>query len=67
VNHYPWLETKPPPYVVAIVELDDEPAVRLTTNVVDCPIDEVRIGLPVEVTFERRDDVWIPLFRPVRA
>ena len=52
----------------AEMELDDEPDVRLTTNIVDCPFGEVRIGMAVEVTFEHWQDelgeVWIPLFRP---
>lgn len=67
VNQHPWFEGFPPPYVVAMVELDDEPGVRLTTNVIDCPVDEVTVGMPVEVVFEERDDVWIPLFRPVAS
>jgi uncharacterized OB-fold protein len=67
VNHYPWLESITPPYVVAIVELPEESGVRLITNIVDCPVDDVRIGMDVQVVFERRADVWIPLFRPVAA
>lgn len=54
------------PYVSAIVELEE--GVRLHTNLVgvDPTPDAVRIGLPVQVEFERlRDDVAIPLFRPV--
>ena len=51
------------PYAVALVELDD--GGRMLTNVVDCPLDRLRIGLPVEVTFERRStDVTLPQFRP---
>jgi uncharacterized protein len=65
INVHQWFPGFPPPYVVAIVELDDDPDVRLTTNIVGCPVDEVVIGMPVAVVFERRDDVWIPLFRPV--
>ena len=65
VTHHQWFEGFPPPYVIAVVELDDEPDVRLTTNIVDCPIAAVRVGLAVEVFFEHREDVWIPLFRPV--
>lgn len=53
----------PPPYVVAVIELDDEPDVRLTSNVVDIAATEVELGLPVTVFFENWDDVWIPLFR----
>lgn len=65
INHHPWFEGFPPPYVVAIVELDDEHDVRLTTQIVDCETDEVVVGMPVEVVFEQWEDVWIPLFRPV--
>jgi uncharacterized OB-fold protein len=51
------------PYVIAIVELDEGP--RVTTNVVDCDPDAVRIGLPVELTFEAPvDGIALPLFRP---
>src|ERR1700728_1296931 len=65
VNHHQWFEGFPPPYVVAIVELEEEPDVRLTTNIVDCAIEDVHIGLQVTVLFEEREDVWLPLFRPV--
>jgi hypothetical protein len=66
VNHHPWFgEAFPVPYVVAIVELAEDPDTRLTTQIVDCPVEDVRIGLPVEVDFEQHEDVWIPVFRPV--
>jgi uncharacterized protein len=65
INAHPWLPGFPPPYIIAIVELEESPDVRLTTNIVECDIEDVRVGLPVEVTFEQREDVWIPLFKPV--
>lgn len=65
VNHHPWFEGFPPPYVVAIVELEEAPDVRLTTNIVGCAIEDVHVGMAVEVVFEEREDVWLPLFRPV--
>jgi uncharacterized OB-fold protein len=65
VNHQPWMPTFEGPYVIALVEIDEQPSVRLMTNIVDCPVDAVRIGMRVEVTFEHNDDVWLPLFRPV--
>jgi uncharacterized OB-fold protein len=50
------------PYNLAVVELDE--GVRLTTNVVGCANDELWIGMPLEVTFERvSDEVAIPKFR----
>jgi uncharacterized OB-fold protein len=69
VTHHQWFEGFPPPYVIAIVELDDQPDVRLTTNIIGCRVDAVRVGMPVEAVFEHWSDdhgeVWIPLFRPV--
>jgi uncharacterized OB-fold protein len=53
------------PYVIAIVELEEGP--RLTTNIVGCAPEEVRIGLPVEVDFEDAGEFSIPLFRPARS
>ena len=64
VNHQPWIPGFDPPYLVAIVELDDQPGLRLTTNLVGCAIEDARIGMPVRVTFEERDGVWLPLFEP---
>ena len=50
------------PYNIAVVELDE--GVRMTTNVVGCANEELRIGMPLEVTFERvSEDVAIPKFR----
>lgn len=52
------------PYVLAYVTLDE--GVQMLTNVVGCPVDQVRIGMPVEVTFEDvNEDIAIPRFRPV--
>ena len=39
------------PYPIAIVELDEGP--RLTAQIVDCDINEVKIGMRVESTFRR--------------
>ena len=53
------------PYVIAIVELAEGP--RLMTNLVGIAADPaaIRIGMPVEVTFEDVSaDVALPRFRP---
>jgi len=39
------------PYPVAIVELDEGP--RVTAQIVDCDLDDVKIGMKVESTFRR--------------
>jgi uncharacterized OB-fold protein len=64
VNRQPWIPGFPPPYVVALVELAEEPDVRLMTNIVDVAAGAVAIGMAVDVFFEQWGDVWVPLFRP---
>lgn len=66
VNHHPWSEGQEP-YVMALVALDEQADLRIVTNVVECPVDEVRIGMRVEVVFEQCEDIYVPLFRPVAA
>jgi acetyl-CoA acetyltransferase/uncharacterized OB-fold protein len=65
VNWQQWLPAFPPPYVVAIVALDEDPDVRLTTNIVSCEPDDVFIGMRVRVTFLKAEEVYLPLFEPV--
>ncbi|MGH7819729.1 MAG: Zn-ribbon domain-containing OB-fold protein, partial [Candidatus Binatia bacterium] len=65
VNFQPWRPELETPYVIAIVELEEQAGLRLLTNVVGCPVEEVRIGMEVEVTFAAHGDVYLPLFRPV--
>lgn len=64
VNHQAWYPGLDPPYLIAIVELPEQEGLRLTTNLVGMAVDEARIGLPVQVTFEQYDDVWLPFFAP---
>ncbi len=64
LNHKEWVPAPDHPYVIAIVEIDEDPSVRLMTNLVNCDPAAVHIGMPVEVVFEAHDDVHIPLFQP---
>jgi uncharacterized protein len=65
VNRQQWRPDLEVPYVVAIVDLAEQEGLRLTTNIVGCAVDDVRIGMPVEVVFQQVEDVWLPLFTPV--
>jgi len=69
LNHQPWVPAPDHPYAIAIVELDEQPGLRLMSNVVNCPAESVQIGMRVRVVFEEHGDgdVWIPLFEPVEA
>jgi acetyl-CoA acetyltransferase len=64
VNHHPWHPALQPPYAVAVVALEEDPSVRLTTMIVDCDPADVAIGQEVAVRFEHHEDVWLPLFAP---
>jgi uncharacterized OB-fold protein len=66
VNHQPWSRGMAVPFVFAAVELAEQPALHLLTNIVGCPPDSVRIGMRVRVTFEQHGDVWLPVFEPER-
>ncbi|HEX4864008.1 MAG TPA: OB-fold domain-containing protein [Acidimicrobiales bacterium] len=63
VSRYEWQAEMPPPYIVAQVELVEQPGLRLITNIVGS--DTVDIGADVEVCFARSGDAFIPLFRVV--
>jgi uncharacterized OB-fold protein len=53
------------PYAIAFVRLEE--GVRLTSNLLDVEQtpEAIRIGMPVEVTFEDRGEISVPQFRPV--
>ena len=52
------------PYNVAIVELEE--GIRMHTNIVGCSNEALRIGLPVEVVFQKlTDELSLPKFRPL--
>jgi uncharacterized OB-fold protein len=63
VNHQPW-DGGADPYAIVLVAFPEQEGLRLTSNLVGCPPETARIGLPVRVTFEQREDVWFPLFEP---
>lgn len=54
------------PFTTALVELVEDPRVRLATFLRDEPAGGLRVGLPVAVGFERLSDrVVLPVFRVV--
>ena len=53
------------PYNVVVVELEE--GVRLHSTAVECTNEDLRVGQPVEVVFDRvNDEVTLPRFRPRR-
>jgi uncharacterized OB-fold protein len=53
---------KDQPYADVVVEMEE--GVRLMSTVVDCPPEELEIGMPVEVTYDAvTKDVTLPRFK----
>ena len=56
------------PYLIAQVELDEQPGLRITSNLLDCDPADARIGMRVALAFEERPGgVAVPQFRPEEA
>ena len=69
-NHQPFLPGFPETYVVALVQLDEDPSARILTNVIDVAAEDVSVGMPVRVVFhhlanDAGSDVYLPLFTAV--
>ncbi|GFG98858.1 Zn-ribbon domain-containing OB-fold protein [Mycobacterium timonense] len=66
VNHQPWDGTDES-YIIGVAAMDEQPDLRLLTELVDVAAADVRIGMPVEVVFEEYPPVFLPLFRPAAS
>ncbi|MET0379698.1 MAG: OB-fold domain-containing protein [Spongiibacteraceae bacterium] len=53
------------PFVVAVVDLDDGP--RVIGNIVDCPFEQLRVEMSVEVFFEVVDEAPLLRFRQLAS
>jgi uncharacterized OB-fold protein len=66
VLHHPRHPAFTYPLLTALVDLDE--GIRLVTNLVDIDPAEVRIGMPVQVTFvPAADNTQVPVFAPREA
>ncbi len=66
INSQAWQPGLEVPFVIARVKLDDVPDVILTTNIVNCAVEEVGFDDKVRVVFDEQDGIWFPLFEKVR-
>ncbi|MEU9242677.1 OB-fold domain-containing protein [Streptomyces sp. NPDC048385] len=64
VNHRFPFPGLPTPFIVAQVAVEEDPRVRLTTNLIDCAAEDLHLGMQMEVVFEQAGETWLPLFRP---
>jgi uncharacterized OB-fold protein len=55
------------PYLLATVELVEQPKLHLLTNLVGITEPDVRIGMALQVDFEDLGPYSIPVFRPAPA
>lgn len=70
VTHYPYHPgfVKNGPYPVVLVELEEDPRVRIVSNLVDYTPGQLKVGEPVEVVFDDvTAEVTLPKFRPRAA
>jgi uncharacterized OB-fold protein len=59
VNHQAWMPGDKVPYTLVVVELDEQPGLRILSELVS---GDARAGMRVRVRFEQVEDVYIPLF-----
>ncbi len=51
------------PHVIAAVELDDAPGLRLVGNVVDVNVEDVVIGMPLEIVWDDVPERSVTVYR----
>jgi uncharacterized OB-fold protein len=64
VSHQQFHPDVPTPFVIGLVELDEQAGLRISANIVDCDIDALDCGMPLRVRFEDRSPVFVPVFAP---
>jgi uncharacterized protein len=56
------------PLILAVVELVEQPGLKLVTNLFECTEADLSIGMDVEVLFQDvNEDLTLPQFRPARV
>jgi uncharacterized OB-fold protein len=61
--HHPPMPGYDFPVAVGLIDLDE--GTRLVANIVDCPFEDVHIGMKVEASIAEQGGVKMPVFRPV--
>jgi uncharacterized OB-fold protein len=65
IMHHPPIPGYDYPLPVALIDLEE--GTRIVSNVIDCDISEVHIGMRVQASIEQVDEeMKLPLFRPVK-
>lgn len=50
------------PYIYALIQLDE--GLRMPANLIDCPLEEVHVGMPVKLTYIEKEGKTLPVFKP---
>jgi uncharacterized OB-fold protein len=59
---HPWFLNRIP-YVIAVIDLVEQPGLRMVSNIVGCEPESVKVGLKVAVEFQEvAPDLVLPLF-----
>jgi uncharacterized OB-fold protein len=63
VNHHPQVPAFDYPLPLGLIELEE--GTRLVAEIVDCPLEQIEVGMAVTVTWNDADDeLSLPGFKP---
>ena len=62
----PGVDYAKSPHPVIAVELPEREGLRYLSTIIDCPLDEIRVGMPVEMVWIDREGVPAVVFRPIK-
>jgi uncharacterized OB-fold protein len=67
ISHRVFIAGVEPPYAIALVDIDEEPGVRLLSNLVNCYEEEIAIGMRLRPVFKDIDkSTALVFFEPDR-
>ncbi len=53
------------PYIICLIELQEGQGLRMFSNLVDCKVEDIKIGMPVVATYEKiTEDYTLVKFKP---
>ena len=55
------------PYPVVTVELEEQPALRYTSTVINCDPADITLDMPVTLTWIERNGAPFPVFEPAKG
>jgi uncharacterized OB-fold protein len=55
------------PHPVATVELEEQPGLRYTSTLIGCELSQMRLDMPVELTWIHREGAPFPVFQPAET